>query len=115
MQVKDQLLSKRKEWQKLFLKNLEENVKLSSQEQEIFNDITSSLNEGMFDDVLEKVKKYARKGLMTIALLSALAAPNLGFSQVQQQQLKDVAQTEMSYSKEISRMKKNWHCNHSFR
>ena len=84
----------------------EENVKLSSQEQEIFNDITSSLNEGMFDDVLEKVKKYARKGLMTIALLSALAAPNLGFSQVQQQQLKDVAQTEMSYSKEISRMKK---------
>lgn len=81
------------------------NVKLSPQEQEIFNDITSSLNEGMFDDVLEKVKKYARKGLMTVALLSALAAPNLGFSQAQQQQLKDVAQTEMS-TKEISRMNK---------
>ena len=59
----------------------------------------------MFDDVLEKVKKYARKGLMTVALLSALAAPNLGFSQAQQQQLKDVAQTEMS-TNEISRMKK---------
>jgi hypothetical protein len=81
------------------------NVKLSPQEQEIFDDITSSLNEGMFDDVLEKVKRYARKGLMTVALLSALAAPNLGFSQVQQQQLKDVAQTEMS-TKEISRMNK---------
>tara|TARA_R110002153_G_scaffold175534_1_gene328808 strand:+ start:98 stop:1711 length:1614 start_codon:yes stop_codon:yes gene_type:complete len=81
------------------------NVKLSPQEQEIFNDITSSLNEGMFDDVLEKVKRYARKGLMTVALLSALAAPNLGFSQAQQQQLKDVAQTEMS-TNEISRMKK---------
>jgi len=59
----------------------------------------------MFDDVLEKVKRYARKGLMTVALLSALAAPNLGFSQAQQQQLKDVAQTEMS-TKEISRMNK---------
>ena len=81
------------------------NVKLSSQEQEIFNDITSSLNEGMFDNVLEKVKRYARKGLMTVALLSALAAPNLGFSQVQRQQLKDVAQTEMS-TNEISRMNK---------
>ena len=81
------------------------NVKLSPQEQEIFDDITSSLNEGMFDDVLEKVKRYARKGLMTVALLSALAAPNLGFSQAQQQQLKDVAQTEMS-TNEISRMKK---------
>ena len=82
-----------------------ENVKLSPQEQEIFDDITSSLNEGMFDNVLEKVKRYARKGLMTVALLSALAAPNLGFSQAQQQQLKDVAQTEMS-TKEISRMNK---------
>ena len=84
---------------------LKETTKLTPQEKEIFDDITSSLNEGMFDDVLEKVKKYARKGLMTVALLSALAAPNLGFSQAQQQQLKDVAQTEMS-TNEISRMKK---------
>jgi hypothetical protein len=83
----------------------EENQKLTPQEQDIFDDITSSLNEGMFDNVLEKVKKYARKGLMTVALLAALTAPNLGFSQVQQQQLKDVAQTEMPTT-EVSRMKK---------
>ena len=36
---------------------LKETTKLSPQEKEIFDDITSSLNEGMFDDVLEKVKK----------------------------------------------------------
>ena len=82
-----------------------ENQKLTPQEQDIFNDITSSINEGVFDNVLEKVKKYARKGLMTVALLAALTSPNLGFSQAQQQQLKDVAQTEMSTT-EVSRMKK---------
>ena len=94
------------EIKKRILKELrKENQKLTPQEQDIFNDITSSINEGVFDNVLEKVKKYARKGLMTVALLAALTSPNLGFSQAQQQQLKDVAQTEMSTT-EVSRMKK---------
>ena len=68
--------------------------KLSPEEQKIFDDITNSIDEG-FDDVIEKIKRYAKKGLMTTALLSSLLAPNLGFSQTQQQQIKDIAQTEM--------------------
>jgi len=73
---------------------LDEN-ELSSQEQTVVDDILNSLDEGIFGDVLDKVKSYAKKGLMTAAILGALlSAPN--FTQAQQQQIKQVAQTEMS-------------------
>jgi len=72
---------------------------LSSDEQEIVDDILNTLNEGMFGDVLDKIKLYAKKGLMTAGIIGALlSAPN--FSQAQQQQIKQVAGTEMSSTQE---------------
>jgi len=73
----------------------EQEVELSSKEQEIFDDITGSLNEGKFEDVVSKVKEYTRKGLMTAAILSALMSPQLGFSKSQHQELQNIAKTEI--------------------
>lgn len=75
--------------------SLNENEELSSKEQEIFNDIVGSLNEGKFEDVVSKVKEYTRKGLMTAAILSALMSPQLGFSKSQHQELQNIAKTEL--------------------
>jgi hypothetical protein len=56
----------------------EEAKKLTPQEQKIVDDILGGLDEGLFDDVLEKAKKYAKKGLLTASIMAALlAAPNL--------------------------------------
>ena len=77
-------------------KLLKETVNLSPEEEEILKDIKGSLNEGMFDNVLEKVKKYARKGLMTAGLLLALS--NMGFSAEQQEKINDIVKTEMPAS-----------------
>jgi len=74
-----------------------EEASLNPEEQEIFDDIISTLNEGTFDSVLEKIKSYVKKGLMTTAILASLmASPNL--SQAQKQDIKQIAQTEMSTS-----------------
>ena len=68
---------------------------LNPKEQEIFDDIISTLNEGTFDSVLEKIKSYVKKGLMTTAILASLmASPNL--SQAQKQDIRQIAKTEMS-------------------
>jgi hypothetical protein len=77
---------------------LDENKPLSPEEQKILNDIlsnTNSLNEGMFDSVLEKVKSYVKKGMMTAGILAALLSTP-GMSIAQQNALKNVAKTEMS-------------------
>jgi hypothetical protein len=74
---------------------------LSPEEQKILNDILNEsdmLNEGMFDSVIEKVKSYAQKGMMTVGILSALlGTPNL--SMAQQSQIKQAAKTEMTIQK----------------
>lgn len=79
--------------ERIFNELREEKPKLTPAEQEILKDIKGSLNEGMFDNVLEKVKKYSRKGLMTAGLLLALS--NMGFSAEQQEKINDVVKTEM--------------------
>ncbi len=85
-----------------YKQKLKENT-LNPEEQKILDDITSTLNEGIFDDVIEKVKSYAKKGLLTTAILTSLMAlPN--FSNAQQQQIKQAAQTEMSSQQDISGM-----------
>lgn len=77
-------------------KNIKE-ASLNPEEQEIFDDIISTLNEGTFDSVLEKIKSYVKKGLMTTAILASLmASPNL--SQAQKQDIRQIANTEMSAS-----------------
>ena len=74
---------------------------LSPEEQKILNDILNEsdmLNEGIFDSVIEKVKSYAQKGMMTVGILTALlATPNL--SNAQQSQIKQAAGTEMTTQK----------------
>lgn len=76
---------------------LEEKQVLTPEEQKIVDDILSGLDEGAFDNALQKVKAYARKGVLTAAMLTALlAAPN--FTQAQKQDIKNVAATEMSTS-----------------
>ena len=73
----------------------EAEVELSDKEQEIVDDLLNSLNEDTFDNVIEKIKSYAKKGLMTVAILSSLmASPKL--SQAQKQDIKQIAKTEMS-------------------
>ena len=74
---------------------LQEGTTLKPEEQKVVDDILGSLDEGMFSNVLDKVKSYAKKGLLTATVLTALlGAPNL--TQAQKQDIKDVAQTEMS-------------------
>jgi hypothetical protein len=70
-------------------------VSLNPEEQKIFNDIISTLNEETFDSVLEKFKSYFKKGLITNAIITALMTlPNL--SQAQKQDIKQITNTEMS-------------------
>ena len=59
------------------------------------------LTEGVFDDVLKKVKEYGKKGLMTAAVLAGLMGSQ-SFGQMtpqQQNQIKQTAQIEMSDNK----------------
>jgi len=93
--------------ERIFKELREDKFKLTPAEQEIFDDITSSLNEGMFDNVLEKIKKYSRKGLITAGLLLALS--NMAFSAEQQEKIDKVLdKTEIPASEKggIDRMHK---------
>ena len=63
---------------------------LNPEEQKIVDDILNGLDEGVFDDVIQKVKTYARKGLLTAAMVTALlASPNL--TQAQKTQIQNTA------------------------
>lgn len=48
-----------------------ENFK-DSKEREIIDDILSGLNEGKLDGVLNKMKQYAKKGLLTLAVVASV-------------------------------------------
>jgi len=80
------------------LREKEEEVELSSDEQEIFDDI---IGEGLteaevdFKDVLSKVKRYARKGVLTATILAKLTSPGLGFTSDQIKDITQIANTEM--------------------
>jgi flagellar motor protein MotB len=74
---------------------IKEEQTLSPEEQRIVDDILKGLDEGVFDNVLQKVKTYAKKGLLTAAVVTALlATPSL--TQAQKQDIKQVASTEMA-------------------
>ena len=45
---------------------------LQDDSKEIVDDILSGINEGMLDGVLDKMKKYASKGFLTLAILSSV-------------------------------------------
>jgi hypothetical protein len=67
-------------------------------EEYIINDI---LSEGTFQSIIQKVKDWGRKGMITAAVLTNLMS-SPAFSQMsprEQEQVKNVAQTEMVVSK----------------
>ncbi len=90
--------------ERIFKELREEKSKLTDEEQKIVDDITKPLNEGILD--LEKIKQYAKKGLMTAAIL--LSLNTTGFSIDQQQKISDIVKTEMPASEkgEVDRMHK---------
>ena len=70
---------------------------LTPQEKKIADDILNNLNEG-FDSFLDKIKLYAKKGLMTAAILGSLLASSQ-FTQAQQNQIKQTAGIEATMQK----------------
>lgn len=86
---------------------------LKFEESLILEDILSPLNDSMinenkdntFKKVLDKVKHYAKKGLLSAVILSSLlATPNL--SQAQKSQIHDQVKTEQSYN-DFKQVRKN--------
>jgi len=60
----------------------EKSNKLSNKEQDIVDDLLSSLNEGSFDSIIDKIKTYARRGLLTAGIaLAVLGSPSLTAAQ----------------------------------
>jgi DNA replication initiation complex subunit (GINS family) len=76
---------------------INENEELTPQEKKIADDILNNLNEG-FDSFLDKIKSYAKKGLMTAAILGSLLASSQ-FTQAQQNQIKQTAGIEATMQK----------------
>lgn len=76
-----------------------ENKELTKQEQDVLDDILKeeySLNEAAsFSNVINKVKKYAKQGLLTGAVLASLLS-SPAFSQVEKDEIKQVASKEMT-------------------
>ena len=75
-----------------------EEVSLKPEEQEIFDDIVNTLNEGMFNDVLTKVKNYARKGVITVAIVASLLGGSM-LTGDQKQDVVDAVRTEIPAEK----------------
>jgi hypothetical protein len=82
------------------LVNLLKEVQLSSNEQAVIDDILS-LDEAIdFSSVMDKVKNYVKKGLITATILASLLN-NSAFSQEQKDQIKDVVKTEKQVDNDV--------------
>jgi virulence-associated protein VapD len=82
------------------LVDLLKEVQLSSKEQDILDDILS-LDEAVdFSNVMDKVKSYVKKGLITATILASLLN-NSAFSQEQKDQIKDIVKTEKQVDNDI--------------
>jgi len=66
---------------------------LSPEEKKVYDDIVNTLNES--DDIIDIIKSYAKKGLITIGILAALLTGSQ-LSQNQKAQVIDTVETEMS-------------------
>jgi hypothetical protein len=86
------------------LVDLLKEVQLSSNEQDILDDILS-LDEAIdFSSVMDKVKSYVKKGLITATILTSLLN-NSAFSQEQKDQIKDVVKTEKQVDNDVLSLK----------
>ena len=86
------------------LVDLLKEVQLSSKEQAIIDDILS-LDEAIdFSNVMDKVKSYVKKGLITATIIASLLN-NSAFSQEQKDQIKDIAKTEKQVDNDVLSLK----------
>jgi hypothetical protein len=77
---------------------------LSTKEQEIIDDILS-LNENInFKDVINKIKDYSKKGLITTAILTSLLSNN-AFSQEQKKEIENSVKIENQIDNEFLNLK----------
>ena len=80
------------------LKEVENN--LSDDEQVIVDDILNTLDEGVFENMIEKIKTYSEQGLITAAILTTLlAAPN--FSDAQKSKIKQIAKVKTTANAKV--------------
>jgi hypothetical protein len=76
----------------------------SPKEQDILDDILS-LDEAIdFSNVMDKVKSYVKKGLITATILASLLN-NSAFSQEQKDQIKDAVKTEKQVDNDVLSLK----------
>ena len=76
----------------------------SPEEQDIIDDILS-LDEAIdFSNVMNKVKSYVKKGLITATILASLLN-NSAFSQEQKDQIKDIVKTEKQVDNDVVTIK----------
>jgi hypothetical protein len=86
------------------LVDLLKEVQLSSNEQAVIDDILS-LDEAIdFSNVMDKVKSYVKKGLITATILASLLN-NSAFSQEQKDQIKDAVKTEKQVDNDVLSLK----------
>ena len=75
-------------------------VALKPEEKAVFDDLVNTLNEG--EGWLDKLKSYAKKGMITIGILSALLG-GMNLTMNQKQEVVDTVKTEMpAQNKELS-------------
>jgi len=80
------------------IENLYE-TSLKPEEKAVFDDIVNTLNEG--EGWIEKFKKYAKKGLITIGILAALLSGSM-LNNSQKEEVRDVVKTELTVNKDLS-------------
>jgi len=71
---------------------------LSPEEKKVYDDIVNTLNES--DNIIDIIKSYAKKGLITIGILAALLTGSQ-LSQNQKAQVIDTVETEMSADQDL--------------
>jgi hypothetical protein len=81
-------------------------ITLNPKEKNVFDDIVNTLNEG--EGWLEKFKSYAKKGLITLGIISALLG-GMNLNSNQKQEVVDTVKTEMpAQNKEAGYLTDAW-------
>jgi hypothetical protein len=82
---------------------------LKPEEKQVFDDIVNTLNEG--EGWVEKLKSYAKKGMITLGIISALLG-GTALTMNQKQEVVDTVKTEMpAQNKELGYITNAWTAN----
>ena len=87
-------------------------VALKPEEKNVFNDIVNTLNEG--EGWLEKLKSYAKKGMITLGIMAALLG-GMSLNSNQKQEVVNTVKTEMpAQNKELGYLTDAWTANNLY-